>query len=182
MMINPMQTLYKKSIQASLFVAASGILYGFLGFMGTTIIRENISISSMLFWGFFIAGVWMLLFVIRKHSTHRVFDYIDKRVFLFMFVLGAIGYAGSSGFYFIASQYTGTGLAMVIFFSYPIMIALSSWLVHKKQLNLGVMLSLAAMIIGLILLQDTSSPHFSIIGILFSIMAAACYTFYVMVS
>jgi drug/metabolite transporter (DMT)-like permease len=156
-------------------------LYGTLGFFGTGILRENISISNMLCWRFLIAGVWMLC-VVMKPSAKKPLQAYNKRNVGLIFALIAVGYAGSSVFYFIACQYTGTGLAMVIFFSYPIMVALSSWLVQKKQLSLGVILSLTAMVVGLFLLQDTSTPDFSFIGILFGMLGAACYTFYVIVS
>lgn len=169
----------KKALQASLFVAISAILYGFLGYLGTTILRENISLPTMLFWRFLIAGGWMMLFVIRKHSTENIFDHIDKRTLFFMFSLGAIGYAGSSEFYFMASQYTGTGLAMVIFFSYPIMVALISWIIHGKSFNATTIAILITITIGLLLLRSSSSHEISLLGIFFALLGALCYAFYV---
>jgi drug/metabolite transporter (DMT)-like permease len=175
-----MQRSYKEIFQASLLVAMSGILYGFLGFLGTGILRENISIPTMLFWRFLIAGGWILLFVIRKNSTQRLFNHIDMRTLLFMFFLGAIAYAGSSWFYFMASQYTGTGLAMVIFFSYPIIVALVSWKIHRQEFNAVKIVILVAMTIGLFLLQQSSTHPFNRMGIFFGILAAICYAIYVM--
>ncbi len=169
---------YKKIFQASLLVALSGILYGFLGYFGTGILKENTSISTMLFWRFFIAGCWMILFIIKKNPAEQAIGPIDKRILLFMFFIGAIGYAGSAGFYFIATQYIGTGLAMVIFFSYPLMVALFSWIVQRKQFNLGTILALLIMMIGLILLKNSTEYSLSIIGILFGMVSATCYAFY----
>ena len=174
-----MQNNYHRIFQASLLVAISGILYGFLGFLGTGILRENISINDMLFWRFIIAGVWMVFFVVKQAPSDPEQNFFDKRILLPMFLLGAVGYAGSSAFYFLASQYTGTGLAMVIFFSYPIIIALSSWIIQKKRLKMGIILSLTAMMVGLILLRDTSTHPINIIGIFFGLIAASCYAFYV---
>jgi drug/metabolite transporter (DMT)-like permease len=121
---------------ASILVAVSGILYGFLGFLGTHALREHMDIPTMLFWRFLIAGIWMFCFSLKNYMKQKkTSPALDKRVLLFMFALGAVGYAGSSGFYFLASQYTGTGLAMVIFFSYPIMIAMLSWMFHRHRLS-----------------------------------------------
>jgi drug/metabolite transporter (DMT)-like permease len=167
---------YHKIFYASLLVAISGTLYGFLGYLGTCILRENLSISTMLFWRFTIAGLWTFLFVIRKN---RITNSINLSTFWFVFFLGAIGYAGSSGFYFAASQYTGTGLAMVIFFSYPIMIALISWLKNRNNFNIVTLLTLISMMVGLYLLRDSSAHQLSILGILFGILAAMSYAFYV---
>lgn len=169
-----------KIIQATLLVAISGILYGFLGFLGTGVLRENIPISTMLFWRFLIAAMWIFMFVISKHSTGGILNRIDWHTALVMFILGAVGYAGSSEFYFLASQYTGTGLAMVIFFSYPIIIAFSSWLLHRQKLHVSTVLVLVAMVVGLILLRNSSAYQLNIIGIVFGVFAAISYAIYVM--
>lgn len=170
------------SLRASLLVALSAVLYGFLGYLGTKVLRNDISINTMLFWRFFIAGIWMIPFLIKKHVTHQILNYIDKRIIIYTFILGAIGYAGSSGFYFLACLYTGTGLSMVIFFSYPIIIALISWLTDGKILNSFSILSLILMSVGLILLSNSSENSINWLGIFFGITAAICYAGYVMVS
>lgn len=174
-----MDSSYKKILHASLLIALSGVLYGFLGYLGTNVLQENLSISDMLFWRFFIAGSWMLLFASRNSSIKKVFQQIDLRVLIFMFFLGAIGYAGSSEFYFIASQYTGTGLAMVIFFSYPIIIALMSWISQPQRFNKFTLLILFTMMIGLFLLKDSANQSLNWWGIFFAIISALCYAFYV---
>jgi drug/metabolite transporter (DMT)-like permease len=174
-----MSVHYKKIVQASMLVALSGILYGFLGYLGTRVMQENTSIAMMLFWRFFIAGIWMFLFVLKSHLKKKTFA-IDPQILIFTFFLGALGYAGSSGFYFIASHYIGTGLAMVIFFSYPIIIALSSWIIHRKKLTMQTIFILAMMVAGLFLLQNSFNHAFNLIGVFWGIIAALCYAFYVM--
>jgi drug/metabolite transporter (DMT)-like permease len=175
-----MHDYYKKTIQASLLVALSGILYGFLGYLGTTVIRENMTISTMLFWRFFIAAIWILIFIVGKHARRRSTNFPDRRSLMKMFALGAIGYAGCSGFYFLSSQYLGTGLAMVIFFSYPIIVAVSSWFLHDHKLNASILLTLVVMTTGLFLMRNSASKGMSFLGILFGIINAICYAYYVM--
>jgi drug/metabolite transporter (DMT)-like permease len=164
--------------KSSLLVVLSAILYGFLGYLGTQVLRENFTISAMLFWRFFIAGIWMLLFVLPKYFQLKIMK-IDPKTLASMFFLGALGYAGSSLLYFAASQYIGTGLAMVVFFSYPIMIALASWLFSRRQLNLATWLILALMLIGLVLLQKSSTYSVNLAGLAFGLGAAGCYAYYV---
>ncbi len=168
-------------LHASLLVALSGVLYGFMGYLGTAIIANNMSITTMLFWRFAVASAWMLLFVLYKQKSQPLFA-THKATLLAMFMLGATGYAGSSAFFFIASSYIGTGLAMVVFFSYPIIIAAAGWLLHKKALSLFTMLMLLVMTTGLILLRDSSHDAFSILGILFGLASALGYGFYVVAS
>lgn len=170
----------KEVFQASLFIAVSGILYGFLGLLGTLSIESGFSIATMLFWRFFIAGVWMSFFVIKRYITHRELQQIDKRALFFTFLLGALGYAGSSGFYFVASQYTGTGLAMVIFFSYPMFVAFASWVLYRYTISSVTILLLLMTFVGLFLLGNSSAHQFSKIGIVFGLLSAGCYVFYVL--
>lgn len=174
-----MNTSYQKIFQASILVAVSGILYGFLGFLGTNLLQDHMTISDMLFWRFIIAGIWMLLFTLRKHATHKIMHGINKQALFYMFILGALGYAGSSGFYFMASKHTGTGLAMVIFFSYPMIVAISSWIINRENFNFITGLTLLMMTVGLVLLKDTSGQAYNLIGIFFAILAAICYAGYV---
>ena len=174
-----MQEDHKNIVKASLLIALSGVLYGFLGYLGTSVLRENISISNMLFWRFFIAGSWILLFVLIKYIKLGEVKVINMRTILMMFSLGAIGYAGSSGFYFIASEYTGTGLAMVMFFSYPIIVAVMSWGMHKQRLSMQTMMMLLVMMLGFFLLKDSAEQQIDLLGIVFGVIASFCYAIYV---
>jgi drug/metabolite transporter (DMT)-like permease len=173
-----MSIYYNKIFQASMLVALSGILYGFLGYLGTRVLQEHTSIATMLFWRFFIAGIWMFFFALKDHVTEKTFA-IDPKILLFTFILGGLGYAGSSEFYFISSRYIGTGLAMVIFFSYPLVIALASWINHRKKLTLMSIFTLIMMVSGLFLLQNSQYHSFNFIGLFFGIIAALCYAFYI---
>jgi drug/metabolite transporter (DMT)-like permease len=166
-------------LQASLLVALSGILYGLMGFLGSKIIGQQIDIASMLFWRFFIAGIWMIPFVFKKRKGNGL-RALDKKQLRFILLLAPLGYAGGSGFYFLATTYAGTGLSMVIFFTYPIIIALFSWLVQKYPLNGKTFFMLFAISVGLVLLSDmTGNEPIHIMGLLFSFAAAASYAFYI---
>ena len=94
-------------------------------------------------------------------------------------MLGAIGYAGC-GFYFVASRYMGTGLAMVLFFSYPVLVAFFSWALYRSRLHVKTILALIAMVIGLFLLRGAGSDHVSFGGLFFGLLTAASYAFYIM--
>jgi len=132
----------------------------------------------MLFWRFFIAGIWISFFVIKDFDKNK-FKQTHFRSLLYMFFLGAIFYACASELYFIASPYIGTGLAMVIFFSYPILVALISWILKENHFNLVSIFMLAFMCGGLFLLQDNSNNKFDIAGISLALLSSLGYALYV---
>jgi len=168
-----------KNIQASLLVALSAVLYGFLGFLGTHLLRSDMPIIEMQFWRFFIACLWMSGFA-AKNMINKINYSTQGRFLLSMFLLGATAYAGSSGFFFLSCQTIGTGPAMVIFFSYPLIVAFVSWLIHGKKLRGQTLLIIAVMILGLYFLQDASDGSLSPLGIAAGLGSAVFYAFYVL--
>lgn len=163
--------------KACFLVTVSAILYGFLGVLGIKCMEGDLSASCMLFWRFLIAALWMMLFILRNQSIRKFIE-IKPRILIFT-IIGSLGYAGASGFFFVASEDTGTGIAMVIFFAYPVIVALYSWLTQKSSINLVTLAVLLAMMVGLYLLKGPSEQQLAISGILFALAAAISYAAYI---
>ena len=164
--------------KATLLVALSATLYGCLGYLGIQLLRLDFSIPAMLFWRFFIATLWMSFSVIKnfkkdKIKTHKRSDLIKA------FLLGAICYGLGAAFYFLTSEITGTGLAMVLFFTYPMFVVVLTWLFDKHAISKPVMISLAIILVGLILLKGDGGVAISKLGILFAFIAALTYALYI---
>ncbi len=168
-------------LRGTLFVALSGLLFGFMGYFGTELVKENFSVTNMLFWRFFVATLWVACLAL--FSQNNFFKNIpDRMTLLRTFIIGAISYSACSELFFLASEYTGTGIAMVIFFCFPVFVTLFAWLTTTWQMNKYAALSLLAIILGLILLKGHGSHRLSVIGIVFAIFAGLSYAVYVMTS
>lgn len=165
-------------IKAILLVALSGILYGFMGYFGINILKEHFSVETMLFWRFFIAGLWMFAYALFKHEKF-ITGWAQSKTLSLPFVISAICYAGSSGFYFLACKHTGTGLAMVIFFSYPVFVAAFAWIQNNWKINKYSAASLLAIVFGLLLLKGNDKSSISILGIILAMASAFSYALYV---
>jgi len=168
----------KFQIKATLLVALSGILYGFMGFFGTEIIKEKFSVETMLFWRFLIAAAWMFTYAAFKQEKFLSGWSAPPKLIL-PFIISAICYAGSSGFYFLASKQTGTGLAMVLFFCYPIFVAAIAWAQKSWRMNKYSFASLAAIVFGLILLKGSDKSPVTITGIILGMISAFSYALYI---
>ena len=166
-------------IWATLLVALSGILYGFMGFLGTKIFTvAHCSVPNMLFWRFLVASIWIISYSLYKKEN--LFNNLPKtKTLIGVFLLGSIFYSGGSAFYFLAANETGTGPAMVIFFSYPMFVAIFSWFMNNWKMNIFAMGALLAIMIGLIMLRGQGETALSIVGITFAMIAALSYASYI---
>lgn len=159
-------------------IVLSGILYGFLGYFGTQLLKDDFTVTSMLFWRFFIATLWMLAYSSWRQKKISL-PKPDFQIYLLPFILGALFYSGSSAFYFMASKHTGTGLAMVIFFCYPMFVALFAWLKKEREIGKLTLFSLLIIVVGLFLLKGNDANPVNAVGIILAIASAVCYAVYV---
>ena len=177
--------------KAMLWIVLSGILYGFLGFFGTKLLELGIPLTSMLFYRFFIAFLFCLILhffyqIFLSHQFNPVSEKEKKSIsiqsYLIPVLFGMLFYGTSPLFYFMSAQIVGTGIAMVIFFMFPIFVIALSILFLKFKFTIQYFVSLVLIFCGLILLGQNSQHHFQIKGIIFAITSASTYAFYIFFS
>lgn len=181
-----------------------GIFYGFLGYFGVTILASNCSVPNMLFWRFILTSVTMLLVILPEIKSFKNYqtDIVTS------LVLGALFYSASSILYFTSSKYVGSGIAMVMYFAYPVFVILINFILYKNKItasSLIAMFLLAASMLVLVeiepqtILNQTgefsgevsrspnkenniteSSTNFA--GLIFGLFAALAYAFYIVAS
>ncbi|MFZ2314111.1 MAG: DMT family transporter [Gammaproteobacteria bacterium] len=171
--------LISNQLRGTLLVALSGMLYGIVGYCGTMLFREHFSVPAMLFWRFSIATIWVGVSCLSQRKkllihAHR-YKGLGKAV-----LFSSVFYSGASAFYFLATEHhIGTGVAMVIFFSFPVFVTLFAWVLSEWKINEATFASLIMVIIGLILLKDHGSNALNIVGVLLGVIAAISYACYV---
>ncbi|MEO8400650.1 MAG: DMT family transporter [Gammaproteobacteria bacterium] len=172
------ETHFSSQLRGTLLVTLSGLLYGFMGYFGTQLLHEHFSVFSMLFWRFFIAMLWVLATALWMRKN--IFKNLGKRSTLIRtLLLSAASYSGAPACFFLASQYTGTGVAMVIFFCFPVFVTLFAWATTNWQMNRFAASSLFAIILGLILLKGHGSHALNLSGIFLAILSGLSYAVYV---
>lgn len=172
------QTNLRSETIAAALVALSAILYGFLGCLGIKILQQGFSVSTMLFWRFFIATLWILICTAISRKE-KLFEITNRPTLIKTTILGTICYSGGSLFYFLASKQIGTGLSMVIFFSYPMFVVALAWLIEKRALNKYTITALLAIIIGMILIKNNHVSVLNKNGVLFALIASLFYGLYI---
>lgn len=164
--------------KGALYAILSGFLYGFIGYFGLSAMNGNLSASTMLFWRFLIASI--LIFIILLPQFKKVTD--SYKNMLIAFMSGAVYYGISTLLYFYSSRYIGSGLAMVIFFTYPVIIMLLNCFFYGQLIPRIYYLATAIILIGMLLLMDMNEMAFDLSGILFGLASAFFYACYLISS
>jgi drug/metabolite transporter (DMT)-like permease len=158
-------------------VALSGITFGTIGYSGTYLLSIGMSVSQMLFWRFFIPA-FALFFLLKGQLSKGQFASRKIKAFVSCFLLGAATYSVSTSCFFSAIPYIGSGIAMVMFYAFPILVALLNWLIDGKKLSLLESIAIAMMIPGIILLADVNALQLNTYGILLGVGSAFFYGIY----
>ncbi|MFH1760840.1 MAG: DMT family transporter [bacterium] len=155
-------------------VALSAAGFGTLALFGRYAYADGMDVFTILFLRFSLAAILMLaLLVIRREPLPR------GSILLRLIGMGAIGYVGQAFAYLTALRYASAGLVALLFYLYPIFIALISFLVlHMpitgiKRLALGLALAGTALTVG--------PAGGQVPGILLAVSAAAIYSVYILV-
>jgi drug/metabolite transporter (DMT)-like permease len=160
----------------SLCVIISGILFGFLGYFGMNVINQGrFSVFNMLFWRFFLSSVVLSLVIGVSYKGLKP----QLKEIIYAFLAGALFYSIASFFYFEASKYIGTGLAISIFFSYPAIVGLLDWYFYDVRVDKRYYVSLLMVFLGIIFIIDKMKIEFDLQGILFSVLSALFYAIYI---
>lgn len=169
----------QRKVLATGLVITAGVLYGFIGFFGVRLFQEHLTVLNVLFWRFFIASLWMVLCSVAwKKKKSEVA--IDRKNMAKTMLFGTISYSLGTLFYLVACQSIGTGLSMVVFFSFPVFVVLFSWMRGDWRMNRYGIGALFAIMMGLFLLKDTANGSVvNFTGLIFAGLAAFAYAVYI---
>ncbi len=132
----------------------------------------------MLFWRFLVSSLFMCVLLIPHLKTLQ----LDGKELAKITFYGAAFYGSCSIFYFVATQYIGSGLAMVIFFTYPSIVLLINFAFFGQKISKAYYLALIVIFIGMLLLMSGSKFNFNLMGISLSLLSAVLYALYLIFS
>jgi len=172
--VNPISNTHK----GELYAATSGLMYGLVGYFGIHIINAGNSVENMTFWRCFTSAIISAIIIFLKYKAVE----IHKSYLFKIFIYGVIFYGPCSILFFYASEYIGTGLAMVIFFTYPAIVVIINRFLYKTHISNIYYASITIILIGMLFLADLGDTKFSIIGIILGLSSALGYGCYIAAS
>ena len=164
--------------KGELYAAISGLMYGLIGYFGIHIINAGNSVENMTFWRCFTSAIIAAITMLPKHKSIDV----NKRDLFIIFIYGAIFYGPCSILFFYSSNYIGTGLAMVIFFTYPAIVVIINKFLYKTNISGIYYASITIIFIGMLFIADLGNIKLSITGIILGLFSAVVYGCYIAAS
>lgn len=161
--------------QGALYAISSGLCYGLMGYFGVTLMNSGLSVFNMLFWRFVIATLFVLILLLPKYQNLYKLSKESVKVLLY----GIVFYGTGTITYFMASRHIGTGLSMVIFFSFPAIVMLLNIVFYRTKVSMLYYFAFAIIIVGMICLADKQALSFDILGIVLGLLSALCYACYI---
>ncbi|QXM07205.1 DMT family transporter [Crassaminicella indica] len=161
-------------LKGTLLVILSTFAYGSIPVITKLSFEEGLNVSSILFFRFFIAAIITWGYIFSKNMHYKT----SLSHFLYLLLLGAVGFLGTSFFICSAYTYISGSLATIILFTHPAMIAGYEMVVLKEEKDIRKLLALIVSGIGMVLVVWSDNIHINLIGVIFSLLSALCYSFY----
>jgi drug/metabolite transporter (DMT)-like permease len=163
-----------RAAAGALYIAVSALCFGSLAVFVRVALAAGADVPTMLLLRFSIAAAIMWsIFAAKRASLPR------GRALAMLTAMGAVGYAGQAFSFFTAVTLASTGLAALLLYLYPTLVAVLSRLVFGHRFlpvqGLAVLLAFAGSVLTIGRAGD-GTP----LGIFFGLLAAVIYAAYIL--
>ncbi len=163
-----------RRLSGILLIVISAAAFGSLAILGRYAYADGLDAITLLFLRFSLAAVVMAgLLFLRHESLPR------GSALVRLIGMGAIGYVGQSYCYLTAVRYASPGLAALLLYLYPVIVALLSILILHEKVTRTKVLALGLALLGMALTIGPEGGQLP--GILLVLSAAGIYSVYIMV-
>lgn len=161
-----------------LMVLLSALGYALMPTFAKFAYQSDVTITTLLTIRFSLATlVFFCFFIIKKENIK-----VNKRNLLGLFFLGAVCYTLQSTFYFSSVKYIPASLVVLIVFTHPTFVAITSCILDREPFTKYLALSLISSFMGLVLMLGTTLGEINLLGIMFAGATSLVYTLYIILS
>lgn len=162
-----------KGQRGSIYVLFSALVYATLPIFVKFAYSAGLGPESTLLLRYLFSFI-LLALLIRFVKHTRVLSFSPAVIVQGIFL------TASGLFYFFSLNTLPAGLATVIFFSHPVLVAVLSIMIFKESFVPRIFIGLALALSGIALISGlgSSSPELSFTGILLALLSCICYSFY----
>jgi drug/metabolite transporter (DMT)-like permease len=169
--VNQMNNFYKGAVLSLL----SALGFGLLPIFALFAYQGNISVTTLLLIRFSLTAVLLFIYVFIKFKRIS----LTKKDWLALLILGGICYTLQSRLYFTSVKYISSSLAVLLLYTYPIIVTALSFFLDKEKITMKMGVSLSISFAGLIMILGTSIGKVNGLGILMALGASFIYSTYI---
>ncbi|HEY8892364.1 MAG TPA: EamA family transporter [Clostridium sp.] len=159
-----------------LYIVLSACSFGIMPILAKLSYRGGSNTYTTLFFRFFFAAIMLLYYLKSKGISLK----LSKKQLYLVLIIGVFGFTLTSISLFTSYNYISIGMASMIFYTYPAIVTLLSYVLYKEKVHGRQIISLIISLIGIYILIDRGSVNFNLKGIVLAGIAALMYSLYVL--
>lgn len=157
---------------AMVVLSAAG--FAFIPIFALYAYEGGATVTTLLLIRFTLAALCFFGYILAKEGKIEV----NRASLKYLLLLGGVLYTLQSNLYFWSVKFIPASLAVLIFYIYPVFVALASSFIDKEVLTKQILLSIAMSLSGLALVMGTSFGAIKLPGVFLALGAAVAYTCY----
>ncbi len=157
-------------------ILISAISFGLMPIFATFAYKSGLDIKTILLFRFLISAILINIYIlIKKHS------YPKGKLLIILIFMGAVLYSAQAFSYFTSVSLIGSSLTSVLLYLYPSIVLLLSIVLLKTKVYKLDIIALFLTTIGAVLVVGIKFENINLIGMIFGILAAVIYSFYIII-
>lgn len=161
--------------RGAFLVFLSAVGFGLIPIFALYAYKGGANVNTLLFLRFTAAAIFFFILIMVRGIKFQ----LTRSHVLSLFILGSVLYTLQSNFYFSSVKFIPASLAVLLFYTYPVFVALLSSLVIREKLSGQTLASIALSIIGLIMVLGNSFNNINPLGIMLAFGSALVYSLYI---
>lgn len=158
-----------------LLIVISAACFALMPIFAVFAYQGNASIATVLFLRFALAALLLFAYLAWKKKSWL----INRRALFNLVLMGGVLYTLQSSLYFASVKYIAVSLQALLFYTYPIFVAVLATLVYKEKFSRNLLLSISISLLGMALVIGTSFDSINLWGASLALGAAAVYSLYI---
>jgi len=160
----------ERARQGYAFVVVSAVSFGGVAVLGKLALARGLPVDALLFWRWLLAAAALAPLVALRARGR-----LPTKAAAASFALGAVGYAGTSGIYFLALPHVDAAVASFLLFLSPVLVAVLSAALLRERVGWRLAGALGLAVGGLGLLAFAPGTHASALGVAYALGSAVVY-------
>lgn len=165
----------RRDAVGGLLVAAASLQFGAVVVLGKGVLERGMTVESMLGYRFGVAAVILAvaLLVLRRPLLAAPGERLG------LGLLAVFGYSAESAFFFLAAEHGTAAAVTLLFFTYPVFVALASWLLGRGPPARLTIVALACAVAGAVIVAGTGAGlEVDGVGVAFALASALTFSAY----